>query len=52
MDFSFSDLNFNSVETLLGFEACATFTANSSSVFKEDVDIMPTIIDGSLIYVP
>ena len=37
MDLSFSDLNFNSVETLPGFEARAAFTVNSSSVFKEDV---------------
>ena len=39
MDFSFSDLNFNSVENLPGFEASAAFTVNSSSVFREDVDI-------------
>ena len=30
MGFSFSDLNFNSVENLPGFEACAAFTANSA----------------------
>lgn len=52
MDFSFSDLNYNSVETLPGFEARATFTVNSSSVFKEDVDIVPTIVDDSLSYMP
>lgn len=52
MDFSFSDLNYNSVETLPGFEARATFTVNSSSVFKEDVDIVPTIVDDSLSYIP
>lgn len=45
-------LNFNSVETLPGFEARAAFTVNSSSVFKEDVDIVPTIIDDSLSYIP
>lgn len=39
MDFSFSDLNFNSVETLPGFNARAAFQVNSASVFKEDVDI-------------
>ena len=33
MDFSISDLNYNSVETLPGFEASAAFTVNSSSVF-------------------
>ena len=41
MDLSFSDLNFNSIETLPGFEARAAFTVNSSSVFKEDVDMVP-----------
>lgn len=46
MDLSFSDLNFNSVETLPGFEARAAFTVNSASVFKEDVDMVPTIVDG------
>lgn len=46
MDLSFPDLNFNSVvidtvamlssiETLPGFEACATFTVNSATVFRE-----------------
>ena len=45
-------LNFNSVETLPGYEARAAFTVNSSSVFKEDVDIVPTIVDDSLSYVP
>lgn len=51
MGFSFSDLNFNSVVTLPGFEARAAFTVNSSSVFKEeDVDIVPTIVDDSLSY--
>ena len=48
MDF----LNFNSVETLPGFETHAAFTVNSSSVFKEDVDIVPTIVDNSLSYIP
>ena len=44
MDF----LNYNSVETLPGYEARAAFTANSASVFKEDVDIVPTIVDDTL----
>ena len=52
MDFSFSDLNFNSVENLRGFEACAAFTVNSATVFREDVDIVPTIVDDKLSYVP
>ena len=51
MDASFS-LNYNSVETLPGYEARAAFTVNSASVFKEDVDIVPTIIDDSLSYIP
>lgn len=48
MDF----LNFNSVETLPGYEARAAFTVNSSSVFREDVDIVPTVIDDTLSYIP
>ena len=52
MDFSFSDLNFSSVETLLGYQAHAAFTVNSASVFREDVDIVPTIVDDSLSYIP
>lgn len=62
MDLSFSDLNlqldglppinFNSVETLPGFEARAAFTVNSASVFKDDVDMVPTIVDDTLSYVP
>ena len=45
-------LNFNSVETLPGYDARAAFTVNSSSVFKEDVDIVPGVIDDTLSYVP
>lgn len=45
-------LNFNSVETLPGYDARAAFTVNSSSVFKEDVDIVPVVIDDTLSYVP
>ncbi len=72
MDLSFSDLNlqldghppinYNSVETLPGFEARAAFLCcgkalrgnpvNSASVFREDVDIVPTILDDTLSYVP
>ena len=52
MDFSFFDLNFNSVENLPGFEARAAFTVNSASVFREDVDIVPTVVDDSLSYIP
>lgn len=32
-------LNYNSVETLPGFNARAAFQVNSASVFREDVDI-------------
>lgn len=52
MDFSFSDINFNSVENVPGYEARAAFTVNSSSVFKEDTDIVPTIVDDTLSYIP
>lgn len=52
MDFSFSDLNFNSVESIPGFSARAAFTLNPAAVFKEDVDIVPTIIDDTLSYMP
>ena len=58
MDF----LNFNSIENMPVIEARAAFTINSATVFtpagrgcfavKEDVDIVPTIIDETLSYVP
>ena len=48
MDF----LNYNSVETLPGYEARAAFTVNSATVFREDVDIVPVIIDDTLSYMP
>ena len=59
MDFSFPDLNFNSVvidnvamlpsiENQPGFEARAAFTVNSASVFRENVDIVPTIVYDTL----
>ena len=51
MDFSFSDLNFNSIENLPGFEACAAFTVNSASVFRKVVDIVPAIVDDNLSYI-
>ena len=52
MDLSFSDLNYNSAETLPGFEARSAFTVNSASVFKEDVDMVSTIVDETLSYIP
>jgi hypothetical protein len=45
-------LNYNSVETLPGYNARAAFTVNSSSVFKEDIDTVPIIIDDTLSYMP
>jgi hypothetical protein len=45
-------LNVNSVETLPGYNARAAFTVNSSSVFKEDIDTVPIIIDDTLSYMP
>ncbi len=54
MDFSFypDDLNFSSVEQLPGLKARAAFTVNSQSVFREDTDIVPTLIDDKLSYIP
>ena len=46
------NLNFNSVETLPNLSARAAFQVNSSAVFKEDVDIVPVIIDDTLSYMP
>ncbi len=64
MDASFSEqLNFNSdvtdvvamfpsIEDLPGFNALAAFSVNSQSVIREDVDIVPTIVDDLLSYIP
>ncbi len=41
-----------SIETLPGYDARAAFTVNSASVFREDVDIMPIIVDDTLSYIP
>ena len=46
------ELNFNSVETIPVLNASAAFKTDSDKVFKEDVDIVPTIIDKSLSYMP
>lgn len=51
MDFSFSELNYNSRETLSVIQARAAFTVNSATAFCEDVDIMPTTVDYTLSYV-
>ena len=45
-------LNFNSVETIPVLNASAAFKTDSGKVFKEDVDIVPVIIDKTLSYVP
>ncbi len=46
------ELNFSSVETIPGLNASAAFLVDSGKVFKEDVDMVPTIIDKSLSYMP
>ena len=46
------ELNFSSVETIPGLNASAAFQVDSGKVFKEDVDMVPTIIDKSLSYMP
>ena len=43
MDLSFSDLNFNSVENLPGFEARAAFTVNSTSEIADDPEKPNTV---------
>ncbi len=46
------ELNFSSVETIPGLNASAAFQVDSGKVFKEDVNMVPTIIDKSLSYMP
>lgn len=46
-----NDLNYNSVETLLGFGGAA-FTVNSATVIHENIDIVPIIVDDSFSYIP
>ena len=52
MNFSLSGLNLNSIEILPSFETRAAFAVNSAIVFREDVNIVPTIVDDTLSYVP
>ena len=47
-----SNLNFNSVETLPNLNAKAAFQVDSSAVFREQGDIVPTIIDDRTAYMP
>ena len=44
-------LNLNSEETLPNLSARVAFQVNSSAVFKEDVDIVPVIVDDTLLIV-
>ena len=46
------ELNFNSVETIANLNALVAFQVDSGKVFKEDCDIVPTIIDDTLAYMP
>ena len=48
MVFLFLNLNFNSIETLLGFDSCTAFTHNSATVFHEDIDIVSIIVDYAI----
>lgn len=45
-------LTFNFVEDLQVFSSRAIFKLNSSSVFKKNDGIVPTIIDDKLSYIP
>lgn len=45
-------LNFNSVELLPNAKASAAFSADSGSVFREQDDIAPVVIDERLSYMP
>ena len=47
-----SNLNFNSVETLPHLNVQAAFQVDSSAVFREQGDIVPTIIDDCTSYMP
>lgn len=48
----FSALNLSSIEMLPALEAKAAFVEDSRSVFREDEDITPTILDEHLSYMP
>ena len=47
-----SNLNFNSVENIPTLNAKAAFQVDSSAVFREQGDIVPTIIDDRTAYMP
>lgn len=45
-------INFNSVESLPGYNAKVAFSVNSASVFREENNIVPIVIDDKLSYMP
>ena len=45
-------LNYNSVENIPHINAKAAFTVNSASVFREENNIVPIVIDDKLSYMP
>ena len=45
-------LSYNSIENIPGVEARAAAFTTSTEVFKEDVDIIPTVINDKLSYIP
>ena len=47
-----SNLNFNSVENIPTLNAKAAFQVDSSAVFREQGDIVPTIVDDRTSYMP
>ncbi len=47
-----SSISFNSIESIPGITARAAAFTTSTEVYKEDVDIVPTIIDDHLSYIP
>ena len=46
------NLNLSSVEDLPGVQARAAFTVKSASVFKEETNIVPVIVNENLSYIP
>ena len=51
MDLSFPDLNYNPVETLPSIDVCAAFAVKSVTIFREDMDFVPLIVDYRPSYV-
>ena len=52
LDYAEAKLTFNSVETIPNLNDSAAFQVDSGKVFKEDCDIVPTVIGKSLSYMP